>query len=186
MLTGLDSDEYFQRSDSGAASDLLADALGSTLALTDSSGALQTSYTYDPFGNTTTSGALSTNSFQFTGRENDGTGLYYYRARYMSPAMGRFISEDPIGLRGGNLLYGYADGDPISMIDPLGLWTGQFGISVNIQIGSVVVPFSGGIAFDGNRFVGNGVTAPAFSYLREIRTENEGLVDLTGIEPVTS
>ena len=46
--------------------------------------------------------------------------------------------------------------------------------------------FPGGIAFDGNRFIGTGVTAPAFSYLREIRTGNEGLVDLTGIEPVTS
>ena len=37
--------------------------------------------------------------------------------------------------------------------------------------------FPDGIAFDGNRFVGTGATAPAFSYLREIRTENEGLVD---------
>jgi hypothetical protein len=46
--------------------------------------------------------------------------------------------------------------------------------------------FPDGIAFDGNRFVGTGATAPAFSYLREIRTGNEGLVDLTGIEPVTS
>ena len=46
--------------------------------------------------------------------------------------------------------------------------------------------FPNGIAFDGNRFVGTGATAPAFSYLREIRTENEGLVDQTGIEPVTS
>jgi hypothetical protein len=46
--------------------------------------------------------------------------------------------------------------------------------------------FPDGIAFDGNRFVGTGVTAPAFSYLREMRTENKGLVDLTGIEPVTS
>jgi site-specific DNA recombinase len=46
--------------------------------------------------------------------------------------------------------------------------------------------FPDGIAFDGNRFVGTGATAPAFSYLREIRTENEGLVDQTGIEPVTS
>ena len=46
--------------------------------------------------------------------------------------------------------------------------------------------FPDGIAFDGNRFVGTGATAPAFSQLREIRTENEGLVDLTGIEPVTS
>ena len=46
--------------------------------------------------------------------------------------------------------------------------------------------FPDGIAFDGNRFVGTGATAPAFSYLREIRTENEGLVDQTGVEPVTS
>jgi hypothetical protein len=46
--------------------------------------------------------------------------------------------------------------------------------------------FPDGIAFDGNRFVGTGVTAPAFSYLREIRTEHEGLMDQTGIEPVTS
>jgi hypothetical protein len=42
------------------------------------------------------------------------------------------------------------------------------------------------VRFDGKRFVGTGATAPAFSYLREIRTGNEGLVDLTGIEPVTS
>ena len=46
--------------------------------------------------------------------------------------------------------------------------------------------FPDGIAFDGNRFIGTGATAAAFSYLREIRTENEGLVDLTGFEPVTS
>ena len=45
--------------------------------------------------------------------------------------------------------------------------------------------FPDGIAFDGNCFVGTGVTAPAFSYLREIRTGNEGLVGQTGIEPLT-
>jgi hypothetical protein len=45
--------------------------------------------------------------------------------------------------------------------------------------------FPDGIAFDGNRFVGTGATAPAFSYLRGIETENEGLVDPTGIEPVS-
>ena len=42
--------------------------------------------------------------------------------------------------------------------------------------------FPDGIAFDGNRFVGTGAAAPAFSYLREIRTEKENLVDLTGVE----
>jgi hypothetical protein len=46
--------------------------------------------------------------------------------------------------------------------------------------------FPDGIAFDGNSFVGTRVTAPAFSYLREIETENERMVDQTGIEPVTS
>src|SRR5262249_36622171 len=43
-----------------------------------------------------------------------------------------------------------------------------------------------GIAFDGNRFIGTGATVPAFSYLRGIETGNEGLVDQTGFEPVTS
>ena len=46
--------------------------------------------------------------------------------------------------------------------------------------------FPDAIAFDGNGFIGTRVTAPAFSYLREIETENERVVDQTGIEPVTS
>ncbi len=71
------------------------------MTLTDSSGASQTQYAYDPFGNTTIGGASSTNSYQFTGRENDGTGLYYYRARYYSPTLQRFIAQDPIGFAGG-------------------------------------------------------------------------------------
>jgi RHS repeat-associated protein len=121
MLTGLGIDEYFQRSDSNGVSDLLTDALGSTLALADSSGAIQTSYTYEPFGNTTAAGASSSNPFQFTGRENDGTGLYYYRARYYSPGLGRFISEDPLEFNGGGPnLYSYVGDDPIGELDPSG------------------------------------------------------------------
>ena len=46
--------------------------------------------------------------------------------------------------------------------------------------------FPNGIAFDGIGFVRTAVTAPAFSYLRPIEAGNEGLVDQTGIEPVTS
>jgi hypothetical protein len=46
--------------------------------------------------------------------------------------------------------------------------------------------FPEGISFDGKGFVGTRVTAPGFSYLRGIETGNERLVDLTGIEPVTS
>ena len=120
MLTGLGIDEYFQRVDSNGALSYLTDMLGSTLALADSSGALDATYTYDPFGNVTVNGA-DTNPYQFTGRENDGTGLYYYRARYYSPQYQRFVSQDPLGVTGGINLYAYALNDPANLIDPLGL-----------------------------------------------------------------
>lgn len=68
-----------------------------------------------------TAGALSNNVWQYTGRENDGTGLYYYRARYYHPTLGRFIEEDPIGMAGGLNVYAYANNNPTSYIDPLGL-----------------------------------------------------------------
>ncbi len=124
MLTGLNIDEYFQRSSSNGTFTYLTDMLGSTLALADSGGNLNTTYTYEPFGNTTISGS-SGNPYQFTGRENDATGLYYYRARYYSPTLQRFASQDPIGFAGGNFdLYGYANGNPMSFSDAKGLETG--------------------------------------------------------------
>ena len=78
-------DEIFTRTDASGARHLLSDALGSTLALTDGTGAVQTSYSYEPYGKTTVSGTASSNSFEYTGRENDSTGLYFYRARYYNP-----------------------------------------------------------------------------------------------------
>lgn len=62
----------------------------------------------------------STNTAKYTGREQDLTDLYYYRNRYYKPSIGRFISEDPIGLGGGANLYAYVRGNPLSFIDPLG------------------------------------------------------------------
>jgi RHS repeat-associated protein len=61
------------------------------------------------------------NALQYTGRENDGTGLYYYRARYYDPGLKRFISEDPIGTTAGLNFYSYVEGNPISFSDPTGL-----------------------------------------------------------------
>jgi len=115
-------DELFQRTDSAGARNFLTDALGSTLALTDSSGTVQTSYTFEPFGNTTASGSASTNSFAYTGRELDAGNLYFYRARYYNPQLQRFISEDPIRLAGGDInLYAYAGSSPTNLFDALGL-----------------------------------------------------------------
>jgi RHS repeat-associated protein len=120
LLTGLGTDEYFQRTDASGPANFLTDALGSTIALTGPSGNTLAQYKYDPYGNATMTGS-SSNPYQYTGRENDGTGLYYYRARYYDPARGTFISEDPIGFRGGANLYRYAANSPATLTDPLGL-----------------------------------------------------------------
>jgi RHS repeat-associated protein len=106
---------------SGAVRYYLSDALGSVTSLTDELGVVETSYSYDPFGHVAISGEASDNPFQYTGRENDGTGLYYYRARYYSPELQRFISEDPIGLAGGDInFYVYAGNSPVNFVDPVG------------------------------------------------------------------
>ena len=120
LLTG-GVDEYFQRTDSAGARNFLTDALGSTLAVADSTGALQTQYTFEPFGNTSVTGASTTNSFAYTGRELDSTGLYYYRARYYSSSLSRFVSPDPSGFFGGVNLYTYVGDDPAEFSDAFGL-----------------------------------------------------------------
>jgi RHS repeat-associated protein len=117
-LLGLGVDERFSRN----GSTFLTDALGSTAALANS-GAVQTNYGYDPYGVVQVTGTATDNSFQFTGRENDGTGLLNYRNRYYSPAWGRFISEDPLGLGGNDInMYRYVFNDPINLKDPMGLY----------------------------------------------------------------
>ncbi len=100
----------------------MTDALGSTVALTGTAGAVQTQYTYEPFGATTVTNPTATNRYEYTGRENDGTGIYYYRARYYHPGLQRFLGEDPIGLAGGDPnLYAYVRNSPANFSDPLGL-----------------------------------------------------------------
>ena len=121
LLPGLGIDEFFTRTDGVGVRSLLPDALGSTVALGDGTGTLQTQYTYEPFGFVSQSGAANTSSYQFTGREDDGSGLYYYRARYYQPRLQRFISEDAIGFAGGDVnLYGYASENPLYYTDPTG------------------------------------------------------------------
>ena len=110
------------------------DALGSIIGLSDESGQQVTRYAYDAFGQVAISGEMSDNPFQYTGRENDGTGLYYYRARYYSPELQRFVSEDPIGFNGGSInpmsetnLYLYTANNPVNRKDPKGLnWHGNW------------------------------------------------------------
>ncbi|HLC42259.1 MAG TPA: RHS repeat-associated core domain-containing protein [Methylomirabilota bacterium] len=124
ILTGLGIDEYFTRTDADGTRTFLTDILGSTVALTDQAGALQTQYAYEAFGATTVNGTPTTNPIGWTGRELDGTGLQFLRARYYHPGLARFISEDPIGFASGDVnLYSYTWNNPLSYVDPLGLVT---------------------------------------------------------------
>ncbi len=115
----------------------IADHLGSTNALTDSSGNVTSSAAYDSFGNATDN--LATR-YKFTGREyDDFTGLHYYRARWYDGNLGRFISEDPIGFAGGDVnLYGYVGNDTLAFRDP----SGEIPLLVPIIIGAGVLILS--------------------------------------------
>jgi RHS repeat-associated protein len=98
-----------------------ADGLGSITSLTDPTGAIAATYTYDSFGFMTASTGSATNWFRYTGRQFDSTGgLYYYRARYYDPMSGRFLSEDPLQFDVSTNFYPYAGSNPVLFGDPLG------------------------------------------------------------------
>lgn len=100
-----------------------ADGLGSIVALTDGRQKVVASYNYDSFGNIEGRVSEQIQSFTYTAREYDNeTGLFYYRARYYDPMIGRFIQKDPIEFAGGDVnLYGYTYNNPVNYIDPMGL-----------------------------------------------------------------
>jgi len=129
VMNGLAPDDRFARQSGGGTRYYFTDAIGSTVALTDTTGAVQTQYTYASFGQTASSGTPSDNPYQFAGREldpNGGYGIYYFRARYLDTMeLNRFLSRDPQGLSGDySTLYSYVGNSPLNGIDP----TGQFGI----------------------------------------------------------
>jgi RHS repeat-associated protein len=144
-LFGAGIDNYFSRTDASGTQSFLTDALGSVLALGNASGVLDTSYTFGPYGQTQSTGLASANSNQYTSREKDVGDLYFYRARYYSSDLNRFISQDPIGLGGGLNWYSYTRGNPISFSDYSGLVTVVLyghGIATN-PFGHIAVGFTG-------------------------------------------
>ena len=114
-----------------------SDHQGSITHLTDSTGNIANSYVYDSYGRVLTVAELVPQPFTYTGRERDiESGLYYYRARYYDPQIGRFLSEDPIGFNGGDQnLYRYVFNNPVNLIDPSGLVTFTLGVSFRVPGG---------------------------------------------------
>jgi RHS repeat-associated protein len=120
------------------------DGLGSVSDLTDSNGNSVESYSYDAYGipNVTTSVG---NPYMFTGRRLDGnTGLYYFRARYYNPILGRFLQAEPLGYLGGINVYTYAINNPTTYKDPYANWAFvddflAIGIGTVVGLGSQLV-----------------------------------------------
>ncbi|WP_442936844.1 RHS repeat-associated core domain-containing protein, partial [Nostoc sp.] len=101
------------------------DGLGSTRVLTNATGQVVDTYTYDAYGRLLSSTGTSSNSYQFAGEQRDSlTGLDYLRARYYDADLGRFISkdsfagfmDDPMSQNS----YQYANANPVNFIDPTG------------------------------------------------------------------
>ncbi len=105
-----------------------ADGMGSVIALTDSTKALQRTYAYDDWG--VLISGTDTHNFGGVDRARwkgaivtsiAGGDLYYMRNRWYEPQTGRFLSEDPLGYGGGLNFYAYATNDPVGGTDPTGL-----------------------------------------------------------------
>ena len=114
----------FSQRRSGTTTYYHSDALGSTRALTNSTGATTDTYTYYAFGLTVTSTGTTENTFRWVGKlgyywDTDRL-VYYLRARPYSPKLARFLSYDPIGVAGGLNLFGYVGNKPLVLVDPGG------------------------------------------------------------------
>jgi RHS repeat-associated protein len=104
----------------GTVSYLHHDRLGSTRLVTNADGSTQAIYTYDAYGNRTSTGSSSV-PFGYTGQYTDSdTGLIYLRARYYDPVTGQFLTRDPLEEQT-RQPYSYAGDDPINYVDPNGL-----------------------------------------------------------------
>ena len=104
------------------------DYRGSTVAITDEAGIITDTFAYDTYGKLVNRTGETNTPFLYNGRDGvmtEENGLYYMRARYYSPELKRFINADVVSGEIANSptlnRYAYANGNPISNVDPLGL-----------------------------------------------------------------
>lgn len=111
-------DDILEFSEGGQNYFPLTDALGSVVAITDSTGAIVRRNSYGVYGARTSTGSGPNWAFGFTGREHDLSESRYHRARYASAATGLWSQGDGLGMGANKFLYGYSN--PVENRDPSG------------------------------------------------------------------
>jgi RHS repeat-associated protein len=142
------------------------DGIASTIGISDSSGNMVNKYAYDAFGKILNQEEGIPNPFKYVGGfgvMDEGNGLFYMRARFYDPEVGRFINKDPIGFAGGDFnLYAYVQNDPINFIDPLGL------ARVDWWKTYIQFAFSSSILFEGTTRSDEGIEQQTENYVNVI------------------
>ena len=113
------------------------DQSGSTIALTDNSGAVTDRVEYSPFGTITHRMGTTDTPYLYAGQfgiQAESNGLFYMRARYYSPELKRFINSDPARFDGGMNWYTYANNSPLMYVDA----SGEVPFLAVIAIGAVL------------------------------------------------
>jgi len=168
------------------------DGLGSVIALSNIDGDIVEAYSYNVYGaptiytsagadgiwrtsdDTTATVSAIGNPYMFTARRYDAeTGLYYYRTRMYSPAIGRFLQTDPLEYWDSMNLYQYCANNPVNWIDPWGLSTVKI-ILVNRKVITLVDPT--------NKQFQDAITSQKKGSIQEIRISGHGSPSLMCIE----
>ncbi|RIX83200.1 RHS repeat-associated core domain-containing protein [Acidovorax cavernicola] len=115
---------------------LYTDHLGSIVATANGAGASTAAYTYGPFGEPNVATGLR---FRYTGQQLvNELGLYYYKARFYSPKLGRFLQVDPIGYKDDQNLYAYVKNNSSNAIDRSGKYaevlTSGNSVTINLPV----------------------------------------------------
>lgn len=149
------------------------DQQASTRVLTDPSGAVTGTYTYDPYGQTTSHTGTTSSALQYDGQYHDAeTGFYYLRARYYDPTTAQFLTSDPLESLT-RQPYTYAANGPLDALDPAGLWSWHKVFSKSFTAVSVVAGAAAAFADLGGK---NRIGA-AFGFISVIYAQDASEID---------
>jgi RHS repeat-associated protein len=136
----------------------LYDGRGNVTSLLDNLQNVVATYSYDSYGTLMNKTGSIDQPFMFSTKQYDTeTGLQYFGYRFYNPAMGRWLTRDPLGEVGGLNLYSFVGNNPVNWVDPLGLWT----VTPRVNFTFIFADVTLGVALDDKSNIGLQFTAAA-------------------------